>query len=111
MQQVRGEPDCKRVRMSDIGWTDVTATSSIAAELLRGLGYESNVELLSLPVMFMSMRNADVDVFLGNWLPVQESYIKPFLADGSLVALGINLEGARFTFAVPKYVYESGVRS
>ena len=32
-------PECQTVRFSDIGWTDVTATTALAAQLLRNIGY------------------------------------------------------------------------
>ncbi len=36
---------------------------------------------------------------------------KPFLADGSVEVVRANLEGAKYTLAVPSYVAEAGVRS
>ena len=34
-----GDPEsCKGLRFSDVGWTDITATTSIAAEIFKGLG-------------------------------------------------------------------------
>ncbi len=37
--------------------------------------------VLSVPVTFESMRNGDIDVFLGNWLPAQAPLLQPFLDD------------------------------
>ncbi len=31
-------PECRTVRFSDIGWTDVTSTTAIVAQLLRTIG-------------------------------------------------------------------------
>ncbi|ATB33333.1 glycine betaine ABC transporter substrate-binding protein [Melittangium boletus] len=103
--------DCTRVRISDVGWTDVSATTALAVEVLRDLGYEGHVELLSLPVTFVGLGNGDIDVFLGNWMPAQTDAIKPYMEGGQVVDLGVNLEGALFTFAVPTYVWEAGVKS
>src|ERR1700729_2497552 len=75
-------PSCRIVRLSDIGWTDVTATTALVSSLLRDLGYEPQVTVLSLPVTYASMKNKDIDVFLGNWMPTQEGDRRPFLADG-----------------------------
>src|SRR5690349_18746707 len=36
----RDPPSCKAVRLSDIGWTDVTSTTAILSALLRELGYD-----------------------------------------------------------------------
>ncbi|MGH8130949.1 MAG: glycine/betaine ABC transporter substrate-binding protein, partial [Steroidobacteraceae bacterium] len=42
------EPEtCRTVRFSDIGWTDVTATTGLASHLVHVLGYEPEVTVLS----------------------------------------------------------------
>src|SRR5450631_3120523 len=64
-------PLCQIVRFSDVGWTDVTSTTALGTELLRMLGYNPTITVLSVPVTFTSMRNRDIDVFLGNWQPMQ----------------------------------------
>jgi glycine betaine/proline transport system substrate-binding protein len=101
---------CRVVRLSDIGWTDVTSTTAIASELLRELGYEPQVTVLSVPVTYASMKNKDIDVFLGNWMPSMEGDRKAFVADGSVDVLGANLVGAKYTLAVPAYTYDAGLR-
>jgi glycine betaine/proline transport system substrate-binding protein len=101
---------CQTVRLSDIGWTDVTATTAIVSELLRELGYEPQVTVLSVPVTYASMKNKDIDVFLGNWMPSMEGDRKPFVADRSVEVVGANLVGAKYTLAVPSYTYEAGLR-
>jgi glycine betaine/proline transport system substrate-binding protein len=103
--------DCNQVRIADVGWTDVTATTALAVEVLHDLGYQGHVELLSLPVTYVGLRNGDIDVFLGNWMPAQADAIKPHLSSGEVVDLGVNLQGALYTFAVPTYVWEAGVKS
>lgn len=101
---------CKAVRMSDIGWTDVTATTATAETLLKALGYSPKVTVLSVPVTFQSMKNKDIDVFLGNWMPSMEADIKPFHEDKSVDTVGPNLEGAKYTLAVPTYLYDAGLK-
>ncbi len=96
-------PSCQTVRLSDVGWTDVTATTATLTVLLRALGYESKVTVLSVPVTYTSMKNKDIDVFLGDWMPAQEGDIKPYLEDRSVEVVGMNLTGAKFTLAVPSY--------
>lgn len=102
---------CKEVRMADIGWTDVSATTAITAELLKALGYSPKISLLATPIAFAGLKNNDLDIFLGNWMPSMEADIRPYLNTGSVVQLTQNLSGARYTLAVPSYVYEAGVRS
>ena len=104
-------PSCRTVRFSDVGWTDVTSTTAIASELLYRLGYTPRVTVLSVPVTFASLRNKDIDVFLGNWMPTQEADRHQYVADGSVVVLRANLTGAKYTLAVPAYTYAAGLRS
>ena len=98
------------MRFSDIGWTDVTATTGLASHLVRLLGYEPKVTVLSVPVTFASIRNGDIDVFLGNWMPAQAADLRPYQEDGSVEVVGANLEGAKYTLAVPAYLHEAGLR-
>jgi glycine betaine/proline transport system substrate-binding protein len=101
---------CRVVRMADVGWTDVTSTTALAAEILQSLGYQPTVTVLSVPVTFASMQNRDIDVFLGNWMPTQEGDRKRYLDDGSIEVIGPNLSGAKYTLAVPSYTYQAGLR-
>ncbi len=101
---------CKKVRFSDVGWTDITATTAVASVILEALGYEPEAQVLSVPVTYTSLKNKDIDVFLGNWMPTMENDIKPYREEGSVETLGANLEGAKYTLAVPKYTHEAGVK-
>jgi len=106
------DPDsCKAVRFSDVGWTDITATTAAASVVLQGLGYEPSATVLSVPVTYTSLRNGDIDVFLGNWMPTMEADIAPYREDGSVETLAMNLTGAKYTLAVNKAAAEGGVRS
>jgi glycine betaine/proline transport system substrate-binding protein len=105
------EPDpCQVVRFSDIGWTDVTATTGLASHVVRLLGYEPTVTVLSVPVTYASLKNRDIDVFLGNWMPAMAADLRPYQAEGSVEVVGANLNGAKYTLAVPAYLYEAGLR-
>ncbi len=101
---------CQTVRFSDVGWTDVTATTALVTQLLRSIGYSPTVTVLSVPVTFASVQNNDIDVFLGNWMPAQEADRARYVEDGSVVVIGPNLTGAKYTLAVPAYTYAAGLR-
>jgi glycine betaine/proline transport system substrate-binding protein len=101
---------CQIVRFSDVGWTDVTATTALVTQLLRSIGYSPTVTVLSVPVTFASIQNNDLDVFLGNWMPAQEADRGRYVEDGSVVVIGPNLSGAKYTLAVPAYTYAAGLR-
>ena len=102
---------CKIVRFADTGWTDISATTSIATTLLKALGYETETRILSVPVTYASLSNGDIDVFLGYWNPSMTPDFKPYQDDGSVELLGYNLEGAKYTLAVPQFVYDKGLKS
>ena len=97
------EPEsCATVRFSDVGWTDITATTAATTEVLRALGYEPDIKVLSVPVTYASMKNKDIDVFLGNWMPTMEGDIKAYREEGSVDTVRENLEGAKYTLATNK---------
>ncbi|MCP4692372.1 MAG: choline ABC transporter substrate-binding protein [Desulfobacterales bacterium] len=107
-----GESDaCKMVRFSDVGWTDITSTTALSTVVLKGLGYGVKTHVLSVPVTFTSLKNKDIDVFLGLWMPSMAADYKPYEDDGSVESARANLTGAKYTFAVPKYVYDAGVKN
>ena len=101
---------CKTIRLSDPGWTDITATNAVASVVLDGLGYTPDVKTLSVPIGYQSMKNGEIDVFLGNWMPAQKAFIDDLTKAKAIEQMGTNLEGAKFTLAVPSYVAEKGVK-
>ncbi|GHB26364.1 glycine/betaine ABC transporter substrate-binding protein [Pseudovibrio japonicus] len=101
---------CKTVRFSDVGWTDITATTAAATSVLDALGYETEVKVLSVPVTYASLANNDLDVFLGNWMPTMEADIAKYREAGTVDTVQTNLTGAKYTLAVPKYTYEKGLK-
>ena len=102
---------CKTVKFADVGWTDITATTAVTARILTALGYEPRIDVLSVPVTYASLKNKDIDVFLGNWMPTMENDRKPYVEDKSIEVLGANLEGAKYTLAVPTYTFDKGLKS
>ena len=107
-----GDPAaCKPVKFSDVGWTDITATTATTSAVLKGLGYAPHTDVLSVPVTYQSLHAKQVDVFLGNWMPTMEADRKPFVDDHTVDVVGTNLTGAKYTLAVPDYTYQSGLKS
>lgn len=91
--------NCDVVRFSDVGWTDITATTAVATTILGALGYETEVTVLSVPVTYTSMASGDIDVFLGNWMPTMEADIAPYREAGTVDTVRRNLAGAKYTLA------------
>jgi len=101
---------CGEVNFADVGWTDITATTAATSVVLEGLGYKPEAEVLSVPVTYASLKNGDIDIFLGNWMPTMEGDLAKYRDEGSVEVLGVNLEGAKYTLAVPSYTAEAGIK-
>ncbi|HMT13619.1 MAG TPA: choline ABC transporter substrate-binding protein [Aestuariivirga sp.] len=102
---------CQAVRFSDVTWTDIQVTTGVATVLLEALGYKPEVKTLSVPVTYASLKNKDIDVFLGYWKPSMNTDIKPYLDDKSVEELATNLDGAGYGIVVPQYVADGGIKS
>ncbi|QFT59542.1 Glycine betaine-binding protein OpuAC precursor [Sulfitobacter sp. THAF37] len=103
--------DCDSVTFSDVGWTDITATTAAATTVLDALGYETEIKILSVPVTYTSMASGDIDVFLGNWMPTMEADIAKYRDEGTVDTVRANLEGAKYTLAVNKAAADLGITS
>lgn len=103
------EQSCSTVRMADPGWSDIAATNAITGFLLQGMGYQTKVDTLAVPIAFGGLKDGLLDVFMGNWMPAQQGFYDKFVANGDVVQLSKNLEGTEFTLAVPDYVFNAGV--
>lgn len=105
------DASCARIRSADMGWTDIALTTNAAALVLDAMGYEMTNTLLGLNITYESLKNGQVDVFLGNWRPAQDIEFKEYYDKNWVEVLGTNLTGAKYTLAVPTAVAEAGVRS
>ncbi|MGR3660800.1 MAG: choline ABC transporter substrate-binding protein [Paracoccaceae bacterium] len=90
---------CDKVTFSDVGWTDITATTATSTLVLEALGYETDTKVLSVPVTYISLAEGDVDVFLGNWMPTMEGDIAAYRDAGTVDTLRANLNGTAYTLA------------
>jgi glycine betaine/proline transport system substrate-binding protein len=90
---------CDKIVFSDVGWTDITATTAATALVAEALGYETEIKVLSVPVTYTGLAEGDVDVFLGNWMPTMEADLAPHRDAGKVETVRTNLEGAKYTLA------------
>ncbi len=105
------EPDsCRAVRLAEVGWADISATTGLTTTLLKGLGYKPQTQLASIPMAYMGMEKNDIDVYLGAWMPSMEVIARPFLDKGSVEKVRTNLVGAKYTLAVPQYTFDAGLK-
>ncbi|HRO14320.1 MAG TPA: choline ABC transporter substrate-binding protein [Paracoccus sp. (in: a-proteobacteria)] len=104
------EPEtCRSVRFSDVGWSDITATTALTTTVLQALGYETEINILSVPVTYSALSTDDIDVFLGNWMPTMEADIKPYADAGTVDTVRTNLTGAKYTLATNKAGADLGI--
>ncbi|MEY4984266.1 MAG: hypothetical protein RIR62_2532 [Pseudomonadota bacterium] len=100
---------CDKIIFSDVGWTDITATTAATTLVLEALGYETETQVLSVPVTYAGLAEGDIDVFLGNWMPSMEADIAPYREAGTVDTVRANLEGAKYTLATNEHGAALGI--
>ena len=90
---------CDKIVFSDVGWTDITATTAATSLIVQSLGYETETKVLAVPVTYTGLAEGDIDVFLGNWMPTMEADIAPYRDAKTVDTVRTNLEGAKYTLA------------
>lgn len=102
---------CELVRLSDVGWTDITMTTAVARLVLSEIGYRTQIRRLSLPDTYRQLSEGQLDVFLGSWMPAQSDLLEPHRKSGRIEVLNTNLPTVRYTLAVLSPGYEAGLKS
>jgi glycine betaine/proline transport system substrate-binding protein len=103
------QANCDKVTFSDVGWTDITATTATTTFVLKALGYATDIKVLSVPVTYASLANGDIDVFLGNWMPTMEADIATYRDAGTVDTVRTNLTGAKYTLATNSAGVAAGI--
>ena len=67
--------------------------------------------MLSVAITFKSLENGDRDIFLGNWMPLQEPSQAPPVKAGKVDVAATNLGDARIGFATSKAAYDAGLKT
>ena len=101
---------CDKVVFSDVGWTDITATTAATSLVLEALGYETETKVLGVPVTYEGLASGDVDVFLGNWMPTMEGNIAPYRDAKTVDTVRANLDGAKYTLATNEAGAAMGIK-
>ena len=105
------DASCATVKLGDPGWSDIAVTNGIAGLLLDSLGYKVQTQTLAVPIIYAGLQKGQVDAFLGNWMPAQQSNYDKFVATGEVDKLVENLSGTEYTLAVPSYAFDAGVKN
>ena len=105
-------PACQQVRMGVANWTDVMATSAVAKVLLDELGYKTEQTFASEQIVLTAIKDKKLDVFLGYWSPLMTAAVAPMVEAGQLAVLPApNLTQANATLAVPRYLFDKGLKT
>jgi glycine betaine/proline transport system substrate-binding protein len=85
------------------GWAEGVAMTYITKQIFQDQGYTVETKTAAVDLVFASLANGDVDVFMDTWLPIthKEKVVK--LKD-KIESLGTNLDQARIGLVVPAYV-------
>ena len=109
---IAAEPvSCKNLRFAANSWTDTQATTGTALAVLKALNYQPKMQLLTIPQTLEGLKNKEIDVFLGNWMPAMAKVLQPYLENNSIETVAQNLADAKYTLAVPSYLYKKGLKS
>ncbi len=85
------------------GWAEGVAMTHVAKEILTEQGYTVKVKKAAVDLVFASLANGDLDVFMDAWLPVtHKEKIAKF--SGKLESLGTSFDAAKIGLVVPAYV-------
>ncbi|CAD5105944.1 choline ABC transporter substrate-binding protein [Zestomonas carbonaria] len=103
---------CQKARIGIVSWTDVVATSAVAATLLEELGYSTQESTASQQILFAGLSKGQIDFFLGYWSPAMDDNIRPFKENGQVRVLPRpSLDDAIATLAVPEYAAKAGLKT
>lgn len=100
-----------KIRFAVPPWPGLTVKSTITADILETIGYETEFVNVGTSVAFQGLANRDIDVYMGYWSPNQDEMAMKFLDNGEIEHLADNIEQAKWGIGVPGYVWDAGVRS
>lgn len=98
------------VRFVYVPWTCVTVKTEVAEFIMDKLGYDASSMMLSVPIAYQALATDEADVFLGNWMPTMSGIAEPHFESGKVEKLNPIMKNAKYTLAVPSYVYEGGLQ-
>ncbi len=104
---IQAQPE--EIRIGHVDWPGVTVKSHVVQEILMAMGYDVELFMLLLPVVFRGLDDGDLDFFLGMWWPTMRPNFTPYEEEETIEKVGLNLDETVYKTAVPSYVYEAGV--
>ncbi|QXH42471.1 MULTISPECIES: glycine betaine ABC transporter substrate-binding protein [Pseudomonas] len=85
------------------GWSDSVATTYVAAEVIKKLGYDVKLQAVATGIMWQGVATGKLDAMLSAWLPVTHGEYWAKNKD-KVVDYGPNFKDAKIGLIVPEYV-------
>ena len=98
------------VRFGTVDWPEAIAKTYVAATVAEALGYESEIQELSVPAVFEGLEAGQLDVFVEAWFPTMQPNLDA-IDLYSVESATINLPEATFSIAVNRAACDAGLRS
>ena len=98
------------VRFGTVDWPEAIAKTHVAATIVEALGYQTEIQELSVPGVFEGLESGALDIFVEAWFPTMQPNLDA-TDPGSIESVGINLPEATFSVAVNRTACDAGVRS
>ncbi|MFO7815576.1 MAG: glycine betaine ABC transporter substrate-binding protein [Halanaerobiales bacterium] len=90
-------------------WPGFRAKNSVIEYILENIGYEVERTSARDPILHQALTQGDVDVHVGSWLPQNNDLRRKY--KGELNYVTQNMTEGVYIMAVPRYVWEAGVKS
>jgi glycine betaine/proline transport system substrate-binding protein len=100
----------ENVRFGTVDWPEAIAKTHVAATIVEALGYETEIQELSVPGVFEGLESGALDIFVEAWFPTMQPNLDATDPE-SIESVGINLPEATFSVAVNRTACDAGVRS
>ncbi|WP_027186574.1 ABC transporter substrate-binding protein [Desulfovibrio inopinatus] len=101
----------EKVRFGVPPWPGVEVKTEVVHQILDALGYPMQKLEIGPPIIYKGLVSDEVDAFLGGWIPQQNPMLDPLLEKKAVEVAQTNLDTARISLCVPRYVSEAGVKT
>lgn len=95
--------------LGEADWPGFRAKNSVIEYILENIGYKVDRKSASDPILHEGLTQGDVDIHIGSWLPQNNDLRMKY--KGELNYVTQNMTEGIYTLAVPKYVWDAGVKS
>ncbi|HEX7390113.1 MAG TPA: glycine betaine ABC transporter substrate-binding protein [Acidiphilium sp.] len=100
---------CHTIRLAFVGGPDNAVQNGVFTTIAETLGYKVSTNFFSEEILYAGLKNRQLDVFLDDWKPSMDSTTAPYVKEKAISVIGPDLTGAKYTLAVPAYLYQQGL--